>query len=55
MGLSCNCFCLGMLEMQGYYLCIQYAENIFVMQCEGFFFPGWVNRKQNGVFIVSKP
>ena len=22
-GLSCNCFCIGMLEMQGYYLCIQ--------------------------------
>ena len=22
-GLSCNCFCIGMLKMQGYYLCIQ--------------------------------
>ena len=21
--LSCNCFCIGMLKMQGYYLCIQ--------------------------------
>ena len=20
-GLSCNCFCIGMLKMQGYYLC----------------------------------
>ena len=40
MGLSSNCFCLGMLEMQGYYLRIQYAENIFVMQCEDVFFSG---------------
>ena len=22
-GLSCNCFCIGMLKMQGYFLCIQ--------------------------------
>ena len=22
-GLSCNCFCISMLKMQGYYLCIQ--------------------------------
>ena len=22
-GLSCNCFCIGVLKMQGYYLCIQ--------------------------------
>ena len=22
-GLSCNCFCIGMLKMQGYYLCLQ--------------------------------
>ena len=22
-GLSCSCFCIGMLKMQGYYLCIQ--------------------------------
>ena len=22
-GLTCNCFCIGMLKMQGYYLCIQ--------------------------------
>ena len=29
-GLSCNCFCIGMLKMQGYYLCIQ-VENIVVM------------------------
>ena len=27
-GLSCNCFCIGMLKMQGYYLCIQ-AEVTF--------------------------
>ena len=40
MGLSCNCFCPGMLEMQGYYLRIKYAENIFVMQCEDVFFSG---------------
>ena len=26
-GLSCNCFCIGMLKKQGYYLCIQ-VENI---------------------------
>ena len=28
-GLSCNCFCIGMLEMQGYYLCIQ----VTLLQC----------------------
>ena len=33
-GLSCNCFCIGMLKMQGYYLCIQ-AEVTFNEQ-------GWV-------------
>ena len=29
--LSCNCFCIGMLKMQGYYLCNIQVENIVVM------------------------
>ena len=31
-GLSCNCFCIGMLKMQGYYLCNIQVENV-VVQC----------------------
>ena len=30
-GLSCNGFCIGMLKMQGYYLCSIQVENIVVM------------------------
>ena len=30
-GLSCNCFNIGMLKMQGYYLCNIQVENIVVM------------------------
>ena len=27
-GLPCNCFCIGMLKMQGYYLCIQVENKV---------------------------
>ena len=37
-GLSCNCFCIGMLTMQGYYLCNIQAENIVVMPIMGYCF-----------------
>ena len=30
-GLSCNGFCIGMLKIQGYYLCSIQVENIVVM------------------------
>ena len=36
-GLSCNCFCIGMLKMQGYYYNIQ-VENIVVMPIMGYCF-----------------
>ena len=37
-GLSCNCFCIGVLKMQGYYLCNIQVENIVVMPIMGYCF-----------------
>ena len=37
-GLSCNCFCIGMLKMQGYYFCNIQVENIVVMPIMGYCF-----------------
>ena len=37
-GLSCNCFCIGMLKMQGYYLCNIQVENRIVVPIMGYCF-----------------
>ena len=37
-GLSCNCFSIGMLKMQGYYLCNIQVENIVVTPIMGYCF-----------------